>query len=61
MSRGNAVESMIKSIMNSAKDPANYSKLLQTGAMEYTKGNIAVVPKDIFLKVIVSNGINIFV
>ncbi len=60
MSRGNAVESMMKSIMNAAKDPANYSKLLQTGAMEYTKGNIAVVPKDIFLKVLVSNGINIF-
>lgn len=57
MSRGNAVEGMMKAIMNKSSDPANYSKLLQTGASEYTKGNIVVIPKDLFIKLLISNGL----
>lgn len=58
MSRGNAVESLMKSIMNATKDPNTYKAVLKTGAAEYTKGNIAVVPKDLFLKLLISNGLN---
>ncbi len=61
MSRGNAVESMMQGIMNSAQDPANYSKLLKTGASEYTKGNIVVIPKDLFIKLLITNGIGNFI
>lgn len=57
MSRGNAVEGMMKAIMDKSSDPANYSKILQTGATEYTKGNIVVIPKDLFIKLLISNGL----
>lgn len=57
MSRGNAVESLMKSIMNATKDPSKYKEVLKTCAVEYTKGNIAVVPKDLFLKLMISNGV----
>jgi hypothetical protein len=58
MSRGNAVESLMKGIMNAAQDPSKRSALLKTGFAEYTQGHIAVVPKDLFLKVLVSNGLD---
>lgn len=57
MSRGNAVESMMSSIMNASKDKNKRSALLKTSAVEYTKGNIAVVPPDVFLKTAIANGL----
>lgn len=61
MSRGNAVESVMKGIMNAAQRPDNYSKLLQTGATEYVEGNLRVIPKDIFIKLLITKGVGILI
>lgn len=60
MSRGNAVETLMNSILNKSKDPNKYKALKQTVVVEYTKGNIVVIPKDLFLKLLISNGLDIF-
>lgn len=57
MSRGNAVEGLMHEILDASKNKANYSTLLSTSATEYVKGNIVVVPKDAFLKILVANGL----
>lgn len=57
MSRGNAVESLMKSILSAAKDPSNRNALLKTAFSEYTQGHIVVVPKDIFTKLLITNGL----
>ena len=57
MSRGNAVESVMKSVMNATKDQNKRSALLNAAAVEYAKGNIVVVPKDAFIKIAIANGL----
>ncbi|HEX3012696.1 MAG TPA: DUF4012 domain-containing protein [Methanobacterium sp.] len=57
MTRGNAVESVMKPMMNAIKDKNKYSALLQVAAVQYAKGNIVVVPKDVFFKIAIANGL----
>ena len=58
MSRGNAVESIMKPILNATKDPSKYSTLAQIAVDQYMKGNIQVVPSSLFTQFAVSKGIN---
>ncbi|WP_048190914.1 DUF4012 domain-containing protein [Methanobacterium sp. SMA-27] len=58
MTRGSAVESIMKPILNATKDPSKYSTLAQIAADQYIKGNIAVVPSSLFTQFAISKGIN---
>ena len=58
MSRGTAVESIMKPILNATKDPSKYSTLAQIAVDQYMKGNIQVVPSSLFTQFAVSRGIN---
>ena len=58
MSRGSAVESIMKPIMNATKDPSKYATLAQIAVDQYMKGNIAVVPSSLFTQFAISKGIN---
>jgi len=58
MSRGTAVESIMKPILNATKDPSKYSALAQIAVDQYMKGNIQVVPSSLFTQFAVSKGIN---
>jgi hypothetical protein len=58
MSRGNAVESIMKPILNATKDPSKYAALAQVATDQYMKGNIVVVPSSLFTQFAISKGIN---
>ncbi len=56
MSRGKAVESVMKPMINAIKDKNKFSALLQAATTQYAKGNIVVVPKDAFVKIAIAYG-----
>lgn len=58
MSRGGAVESIMKPILNATKDPSKYAALTQIAVDQYLKGNIVVIPKSLFTQFAISKGIN---
>jgi anionic cell wall polymer biosynthesis LytR-Cps2A-Psr (LCP) family protein len=58
MSRGGAVESIMKPILNATKDPSKYATLSQIAVDQYLKGNIVVIPKSLFTQFAISKGIN---
>jgi len=57
-SRGSAVESLMRSLANAAKDRTKYLILVNTAIDQYRKGNIAVVPEEAFAQFVVSSGLN---
>ena len=58
MSRGTAVESIMKPILNATKNPSKYGVLAQVATDQYMKGNIVVVPSSLFSQFAISKGIN---
>ena len=56
MSRGAAVESVMKPMMNAIKDKSKFAALMQTATTQYAQGNIVVVPKDAFVKIAIAYG-----
>ena len=56
MSRGEAVESVMKPMMNAIKDKSKFAALMQTATTQYAQGNIVVVPKDAFVKIAIAYG-----
>ena len=58
MNRSSAVQSIMKPILSATKDPTKYAALAQVAVDQYSKGNIVVVPKDLFSQFIISKGIN---
>jgi hypothetical protein len=58
MNRSSAVQSIMKPILNATKNPSKYAALSQVAVDQYMKGNIVVVPKDLFTQFAISKGIN---
>jgi hypothetical protein len=58
MNRSSAVQSIMKPILNATKDPSKYATLAQVAIDQYSKGNIVVIPKDLFTQFAISKGIN---
>jgi hypothetical protein len=58
MNRSSAVQSIMKPILNATKDPKKYGILAQVAIDQYAKGNIVVIPKDLFTQFAVSKSIN---
>lgn len=58
MNRGSAVQSIMKPILKTTQDPTKYAALGQVALDQYSKGNIVVIPKDLFTQFLVSKGIN---
>lgn len=58
MNRSSAVQAIMKPILNATKDPSKYAALTQVAVDQYTKGNIVVIPKDLFTQFAISKGIN---
>ncbi len=56
MSRGEAVESVMKPMINATKDKSKFTTLIQTATAQYAQGNIVVVPKDAFIKIAIAYG-----
>ena len=56
MSRGEAVESVMKPMINATKDKSKFTALIQTATTQYAQGNIVVVPKDAFVKIAIAYG-----
>jgi hypothetical protein len=57
--RGSAVESVMKPLLNDLKDKTKEKALAQAAADQYLKGNIVVIPNDLFIQYALSKGINI--
>lgn len=55
LSRGDAVESLIGSITQTLNDRTKYLAFTKACVIEYGRGNIVVVPEDVFLQFVVSN------
>ncbi|MEW6011748.1 DUF4012 domain-containing protein [Methanobacterium alkalithermotolerans] len=60
MSRGNAVESLMRPIFEKAQDEQNFMALSRVAIEQYLQGNIAVVPQDQVLKFALANGLGYF-
>ena len=58
MNRSSAVQSIMKPLLKATKDPTKYAALLQVAIDQYSKGNIVVVPEDLFNQLVISKGIN---
>ena len=58
MNRSSAVQSIMKPIISATKDPKKYGVLAQVAVDQYSKGNIKVVPQDLFTQFAISKGIN---
>jgi hypothetical protein len=58
MNRSSAVQSIMKPILSATKDPSKYAALSQVAIDQYLKGNIVVVPKELFTQFAISKGIN---
>ncbi|MDD3984516.1 MAG: hypothetical protein PHY59_01180 [Methanobacterium sp.] len=61
MNRRSAVQSIMKPILKATQDPTKYTALGQVALDQYSKGNIVVIPKDLFTQFLVSKGINIII
>lgn len=60
ISRGDAVESLMRSIANTTNDRSKYLTLIKVIITPYNKGNIVVVPESVFLSFMVANGFSNF-
>lgn len=58
MSRGNAIESLLKPLINAVRNKSNYDKMKKEAYVQYTQGNLMVVPNDIAYKFMVSDGLS---
>jgi Protein of unknown function (DUF4012) len=58
MNRSSAVQSIMKPILSATKNPTKYAALAQVAVDQYSKGNIVVVPQDLFTQFVISKGIN---
>ena len=59
MTRGAAVESIMNPIFNATKDKSKYLALAKVALMEYSDGNIRVVPSDLVSQFAVANGLKL--
>lgn len=58
MSRGSAVHSLMEGIKTAIQDPSNRKILMETVSSQYAKGNIYVIPSNVFQEFLVYEGIN---
>ena len=58
MSRGSAVQSLMEGIKTAIQDPSNRKILMETVSSQYAKGNIYVIPSNVFQEFLVYEGIN---
>jgi hypothetical protein len=56
-SRGNAVESVMKPLLNATKDKNKTNAMLNAAVDQYLKGNIVVIPSDLFIQYALSKGV----
>ncbi|AXV38422.1 MAG: DUF4012 domain-containing protein [Methanobacteriaceae archaeon] len=58
LSRGNAIESVMKAIANASKDKSKYLALIQAAISQYSQGNIVVIPQGAFIQFVMSSGLS---
>ncbi|MGC9516296.1 MAG: DUF4012 domain-containing protein [Methanomicrobiales archaeon] len=58
LSRGNAIESVMKAIAEASKDKTKYLALVQAAISQYSQGNIVVIPQGAFIQFVMSSGLS---
>ncbi len=58
LSRGNAIEQVVKAIADASKDKSKYLALVQAAISQYSQGNIVVIPQGAFIQFVMSSGIS---
>jgi len=59
MSRGTAVELLMKPVLNASKDPNKAPALFQALIDQYAKGNIVVIPNSLMAQFAISKGLKL--